>query len=127
MNERVVASLRRSGLQITTDSSADSKQSTKPESGRNPVYMVRYSDSAEPLKCFSKVFNQAPNPTSGFCAVMVCSDADKACPIVQGCAKRIAIRYNDPKSSDGSPAEAATYDERSQQICREMLFAMSHL
>jgi arsenate reductase len=115
MNSRVVESLRRSGFQIEAEN---------PDSD-NPVYVVRYSDRAVPLTCFSKVYSQPPNPTSGYCAVMTCSSADSACPIVPGCDLRAPIRYEDPKVSDGTPEESAVYDERSKQICREMLFAMS--
>lgn len=114
MNPRVVDSLRRSGFQIAaTKTSSD-----------NPVYAVRYSDQCEPLQCFSKVYHQAPNPSEGYCAIMTCSSADQACPIVPGCDLRAPIRYEDPKIADGTPQEASVYDERSRQICREMLYAM---
>ena len=114
MNPRVVDSLRRTGFQVETDS---------PSVG-NPVYQVRYSSKSDPLVCFSKVYDQSPNPTSGYCAVMTCSSADDACPIVPGCELRLPIRYEDPKIADDTPQESATYDERSRQICREMLYAM---
>lgn len=114
MNERVVASLRRAGFEITADA----------DDSANPKYQVRYSTEAEPLVCFSKVYDQPPNPAANYCAVMTCSSADDACPLVPGCELRLPIRYNDPKEADDSPLEAAVYDERSQQICREMLFAM---
>ncbi|KAA5541019.1 protein-tyrosine-phosphatase [Roseiconus nitratireducens] len=114
MNPRVVDSLCRSGFQIQADN---------PRSD-NPTYLVRYSDAAPPLRCFSKVHDQPPNPTSGYAAVMTCSDADQACPVVAGCDLRSPIRYEDPKVADGSPAEADTYDARSRQIAREMFFLM---
>ncbi len=117
MNPRVVDSLRRSGFTVQ----ADDPQAV------NPVYHVRYSDEAEPLRCFSKVFDQSPNPTTGYCAVMTCSSADNACPIVPGCDFRAPIRYEDPKVADGTPEESAIYDERSKQICREMLFVFSEV
>ena len=115
MNPRVVASLKRSGFKIEYDD----------PNSTNPVYAVRYSDDAAPLTCFSKVYDQPPNPTSGYCAIMTCSSADNACPIVPGCALRIPIRYDDPKVADDTPEESAVYDERSRQICRELLFAFS--
>jgi hypothetical protein len=38
-----------------------------------------------------------------------------------------ANKYVDPKVSDNSPKERATYDERSRQIAREMFFLMSQV
>ncbi len=114
MNPRVVDSLRRTGFLIDADDSND----------ENPLYRVKYSDDVGPLECFSKVYDQPPNPTAGYCAVMTCSSADDACPIVPGCKLRLPIRYEDPKVADDSPDESSVYDERSRQICREMLFSM---
>ncbi|MCA9265847.1 MAG: protein-tyrosine-phosphatase [Planctomycetales bacterium] len=113
-NPRSVAALRRAGLDIEShDNEAD-----------NPCYQVRHADGVAAQKCFSKVYDQPPNPTSHYCAIMTCSQADDACPVVRGCDLRAPIRYEDPKIADDTPEEAATYDERARQICREMLFMM---
>jgi arsenate reductase len=116
-NPRTVAALKRCGLRF----------STKEESSANPHYAVAFSDMEPPLICFSKVFNRAPNPSSNYCAVMTCSHADQNCPVAIGCDLRLAMRYEDPKVSDDTPQEAATYDERCAQIAREMLYAMSQV
>lgn len=113
-NPRAVSALQRCGLKIEGD-----------ESISNPRYRVFHSDDRPAQQCFSKIYDQPPNPTSDFCAVMTCSQADDACPIISGCDLRAPIRYADPKAADDTPAEAAAYDERSRQICREMLFMMS--
>jgi hypothetical protein len=113
-NPRAVAALRRAGFEITQASE-----------GENPVYDVRFTDEMEPLRCYSKVHNEPPNPDRGFAAVMTCSDADAACPIVFGAVQRIAITYDDPKTADGTPDEATIYDERCRQIAREMLYVFS--
>jgi protein-tyrosine phosphatase/arsenate reductase len=91
----------------------------------NPVYEVRYGDSATGMEAFSKVYNQAPNPAKDFCAVMTCSHADEACPVVFGAAERVAIPYGDPKKFDGTDQEATAYAERCRQISVEMLYAIS--
>ncbi|MFO0939156.1 MAG: protein-tyrosine-phosphatase [Pirellulales bacterium] len=114
-NPRSVAALKRCGLKIL----ADDDQSS------NPRYSVFYTDSISPLFCFSKVFNESPNPTENYCAIMTCSQADDACPVVMGCDLRVPIRYEDPKVADDTPAESQRYDERSEQICTEMLYMMS--
>ena len=111
-NRRAMAALTRAGLEIQVV-----------EPGLNPVYEVRYAESAPPIRAFSKVYSAPPNPTSDFCAVMTCSDADEACPVVVGADERIAIMYVDPKVSDGTDRETATYDERCAEIAREMLGA----
>jgi arsenate reductase len=56
---------------------------------------------------------------------MTCSHADKNCPTVTGASLRIPITFEDPKAADGTAKEAATYDKRSAQIAREMLYAFS--
>jgi len=115
LNPRAVAALQRCGLKIVADET----------NAVNPRYSVYSSDSSDPQICFSKVYDAAPNPTKGYCAVMTCSQADDACPLVMGCDLRTAIRYEDPKVADDTDCEAQRYDERSAQICGEMLYLMS--
>ena len=114
-NPRTIDALKRSGIRVTVTDDA----------GSNPHYSASFSDYEPPLDCYSKVFNKAPNPMSDYCAVMTCSHADQNCPVAIGCDLRLAIRYEDPKISDDTPLETATYDERCAQIGREMLYAMS--
>ncbi len=113
-NIRTVRALRRAGFSIA--------QST---GGSNPVYLAQYSESRPAAKMYSKRFASAENPQKDFAAVFSCDDAAKRCPVVEGAALRLPILYVDPKVSDNSPAEAATYDERSGQIAREMFYLMS--
>ncbi|MEO1584235.1 MAG: protein-tyrosine-phosphatase [Planctomycetota bacterium] len=113
-NPRAVAAIERAGLGVEAATPAP-----------NPIYLVRYDGEASPLICFSKAYDQPPNPAAGFAAVMVCADADENCPVVFGADARFAIRYVDPKVSDDTDLEAATYDERCAQISREMLYAFS--
>ncbi len=114
-NPRAVAAMQRCGLKIVADDPAAS----------NPRYSVFTSDSATPQVCFSKAYDDAPNPSMGYCAVMTCSQADDACPLVMGCDLRMPIRYEDPKVADDTDLEAQRYDERCAQICGEMLYMMS--
>jgi protein-tyrosine-phosphatase len=115
-NPRAIAAAERAGLQIQ-----------KTEDGKNPRYEVRCQDTEKPLVCFSKVYNEAPNPKQDFCAVMTCSQADASCPVVKGSALRVALFFDDPKVADGTPEESATYDERCRQISREMLYLFSQI
>ena len=79
------------------------------------------------LSCFSKKYGDESNPSEGFGAVMTCSSADRGCPLVYGADARFAIPYVDPKVSDGTDAEAATYDARLEQIGTEMLYLMGQV
>lgn len=114
-NPRAIAALQRAGFDITTLTPEDD----------NPIHLVRYSDHHPPIACFSKAYNHPPNPSANYAAIMVCNTADEACPIVRGCAARFAIQYHDPKAADNTPEEHTTYDQRSNQIAREMLYTMS--
>jgi arsenate reductase (thioredoxin) len=114
-NPNAVAAMRRAGFGISGD-----------ETQKNPQYAASLGQGLENIILFSKKYDDPANPQQGFAAIMVCSDADEACPLIPGAEKRFAICYDDPKASDGTPAEAATYDERCRQIGREMLFAMRH-
>lgn len=111
-NLRAVAALERAGFQVV-----------KPE-GKNPVYEVSLENDHAAERCWSKKYDDAANPQKDFCAVMTCSEADKNCPIVFGALDRISLPYNDPKEADGTPEEAAHYDERCLQIAAEMWYVM---
>jgi protein-tyrosine-phosphatase len=115
-NPRAVAALQRAGFRIDSTAEAD-----------NSVYSVQYTEDVEPMRCFSKVYDQPPNPKRDFCAVMTCSQADEACPLVIGASERIAIPYDDPKAFDGTESESSKYDERCRQIAAEMLYCFSQV
>lgn len=107
------AGLQRCGLLVDADAAA-----------ANPRYRVRFRHDGPPEVCFSKHFDDPTNPAVRFAAVMTCSQADEACPVIENCALRVAITYEDPKAADGTPRERAAYDERTRQISREMLYVM---
>ncbi len=112
-NPRAVAAIKRAGLKVENPG------------GENPHYLIRFSDEASPILCFSKKYDHQDNPSSNFVAVMTCSHADENCPFIPGANFRVAIPYIDPKESDGSDQETQTYDERNRQIATEMLYMMS--
>ena len=115
-NPRAVAVMQRAGFVIE-----------KTTGGDNPVYTVRYGDVAPAMEAFSKVYNDPPNPSEDYCAVMTCSQADANCPIVHGAAERVSIPFGDPKDFDGTDRETAKYDERCRQISVEMLYVFSRV
>lgn len=110
-----IAALERAGFEI------------KASDGTNPKYSVRFSDKVDPLVCFSKKYDEEPNPQKYFAAIMTCSEADQECPLIFGASERIKLLYEDPKIADGTPKEAARYDERCRQIASEMLYVFSSI
>ncbi|HKQ40716.1 MAG TPA: protein-tyrosine-phosphatase, partial [Verrucomicrobiae bacterium] len=115
-NIRTVKTLRRAGFSI-----ADST------GGTNPVYIAQITESGPGLRLFSKVYSHPDNPQKDFAVLMCCDQADAGCPFVPGAVARFAIHYVDPKATDNTEAESATYDERSRQIAREMFYMISQV
>lgn len=113
-NPRSIKAIRDFGFKVDQINEAD-----------NPVYLIYYSHEKEPLKCFSKIYNDRFNPQKDFTAIMTCSNADENCPIVFGAEKRFPIKYDDPKEFDNTELEELKYFERFVQIGIEMLFAFS--
>ena len=93
--------------------------------GNNPTYQVFHDENLEPSICFSKVYDNATNPPSGFAAIMTCSDAEENCPFIPGVELRIGTTYDDPKAFDNTPQQDEKYDERCRQIGRETLYVFS--
>ena len=113
-NIRAVDALRHIGFDIRTENpNAD-----------NPNYDIQWQTNTPPYRTFSKKYDTPPNPTTQFAAIMVCTQADEGCPLVQGCDFRLALPFDDPKAFDNTPLEAAKYTERARQIGREMLFVL---
>lgn len=95
--------------------------------GTNPVQSIKYNNDKHPIIGFSKTFDDAFNPQSGFAAVMTCSSADKGCPFIAGAEKRIPMTFEDPKAFDNTPQQAEKYEERSIQIATELKYVFSLL
>lgn len=115
-NPSAVKALKKAGFKISIE-----------KEGKNPEYNVKFDKKAKPLICFSKVYNHKKNPAEGFVAVMTCSDADEACPVVTGADYRTTIKYEDPKIFDGTDQQENAYWERSLEIGREMFFVLGQV
>lgn len=107
-NERAVNAIKRDGFKLIQ------------KGEENPVYFVLHGEESEPIITFSKVYDDAINPNSGFAAVMTCDHADENCPFIPGAEKRIPLRFEDPKAFDGTDLEGKMYTERSHQIAAEL-------
>lgn len=114
-NPAAVQALERAGFKVEKQEEA------------NPRYRLFFDDEHAPMICFSKTYSDPVNPSTGFAAIMTCSDADANCPFVPGAEFRIPITYADPKEADGTPDEKAVYDKRCRQIAAEMFYMISNV
>lgn len=115
-NPRAVEAARNAGFIIESESESN-----------NPIYLVHFSNNKDPLKCFSKIYNDDFNPHEKFAAIMTCNNADENCPIVFGSEARFPIRYDDPKEFDDTELESEKYKERFEQIGIEMIYVFSQI
>ena len=115
-NPRTIDALERNGWKIK-----------RPESvSGNPQYECTFAN-VKTVRLWSKAFGDPSLPSARIVALMCCDEADKACPMVPGALARVALHYVDPKVSDGTAQEAATYDKRCQQIAAEMFYLIRQL
>ena len=115
-NERAVASIVRSGFEISS------------EGGYNPIYSVLYEKNMRNvIKCFSKLYDDTVNKSETFAAIMTCSSADQGCPFIVGADVRLPIRYEDPKAFDGTDLMNEKYAERSLEIASEIFYVFSNV
>ncbi|WP_020530412.1 hypothetical protein [Flexithrix dorotheae] len=114
-NPHAIAALERAGFTIHYNKNVDNPVvSVTP--GKYPVWKMK-----------SKVYTHKINPTSDFAAIMVCSDADKSCPVVSGATGRFSLPFKDPRYYDGTPSQDLKYDETVQEIGKEMFFLADHI
>lgn len=116
MFPKVAETLEKQGFQIQKISETE-----------NPVYAVKFSENCHPVIGFSKKYDDVFNPETGFAAIMTCSNADQGCPFIAGAEKRIPVKFEDPKTSDGTPEMDETYFRRSFEIASEMYYVFSKI
>jgi len=119
-NSRTIATLKQIGLAIESTG----KEAPRGKSGQeNLIHRVQWGKGLEALE-FSKRYTDDYNPKTGFAAILVCSEADASCPVVEGASVRISAPYIDPRVYDGAEFEAGKYAERRDDIGRFMLSAV---
>jgi hypothetical protein len=119
-NPRTAAALQAIGFEVEPTGKEAKRGEPKTE---NPIYRVSWGEGFETHE-FSKHYADAANPQEGFAALMVCGEADAACPYVKGATLRVSMPYLDPKIYDDGAYEAAKYSERRDDIGRLMLSVM---
>ena len=94
---------------------------------KNPVYSIKSGLNQSPIIGFSKRFDHPFNPKNDFAAILTCSEADEACPLVKGADTRIPITFEDPKAFDNTLKQQEKYKERSLQIAAELKYVFSNI
>lgn len=110
---QVIRELERSGFEVEDDGE---------ESGE---WILSIGEEDELIVLHSKTIDDPENPANGFAAVMVCDEA--GCPLVPNADQRFILTYRDPKASDGTPGQDATYRERSEEIATDMRWLMGRI
>lgn len=114
-NPNAIHALRDLGFEITKMDTTD-----------NSRYDVGFGGPKSSI-CFSKVYDDASNPTSNFAAIMTCGDAEENCPFIPGVELRIGTTYDDPKMFDGTGLQDEKYKERALQIGLETMYVFSQI
>ncbi len=119
-NTRTINTLKEIGFEIVATGEEAERGDVKTA---NPKYRVTWGTGMETLE-FSKRYSDESNPAAGFAAVMVCTEADDACPSVRGASLRLSMPFLDPKSYDDSQYEKIKYAERRDDIGRVFMAAL---
>jgi hypothetical protein len=119
-NPRTITALKKIGVEI--EPTGQEAPRGEPKTA-NPTYVIRWGTCMEATE-FSKTYFDASNPQRGFAALMVCGEADAACPVVRGAAVRISMPYLDPKIYDDGAYDTLKYSERRDDVGRLMLCVM---
>ncbi len=120
-NKRTIATLKEIGFQIEPTGEEAMRGDPKTP---NAIFRVLWGKGLE-AKEFSKSFKDPSNPSSGFAAIMVCTEADAECPVVPGASLRVAMTFVDPKLYDDGPFERGKYAERRDDVGRTFLAVMA--
>ncbi len=90
-------------------------------SHQNPRYTISFDKKKKKILGYSKLYNDTIN-IEPFIAITTCNNADKNCPFIPNASHRFNMPFIDPKASDGSEKQEATYLKTNMQIAREIYF-----
>lgn len=95
-------------------------------SHQNPKYLISFKGSSNTIFGFSKRFDDVTNKQP-FIAITTCNNADKNCPFIPTAIERFHLPFVDPKASDDTPEQTATYLKTNEQIAAEVYFIFSEV
>lgn len=116
-NPRAIRAIKEIGFKVLCED----------EKVENPVYQITWLENGTAYQAFSKRYDVSPNPQEDFGAILVCSEADEACPVVLGSDFRLALPYKDPKAFDDTDLESEKYRNKCFEIGREMFYVLQQV
>lgn len=90
-------------------------------SHQNPVYQVSFEGTDDFILGFSKTFDHSINQ-SPYIAITTCNSADQNCPYIAEATHRFHLPYIDPKASDNTPEQEASYLKTNGMVASEIYF-----
>lgn len=91
----------------------------------NPLYI--YQENFQDLYYYSKSYEEELIVYDKKIVVTVCDDASENCPVIPGTFDRFHLNFKDPKHSDNSPQEEATYRNKIIEIGSEMYWLVTQI
>ncbi len=95
-------------------------------SHQNPKYEINFEGSSKTIVGFSKVFDDTHNKQP-FIAITTCNHADENCPFIPSAIHRFHLPFVDPKASDETTAQEATYLKTNAEIAAQIFFIFSEV
>jgi hypothetical protein len=92
----------------------------RPFEGKTLFYSIKYGADAHPIIGFSKTYDDSFNPQSAFAAILTCSQADGACPLLL-VLKRIPITFEDQKHLIIHPNKKKNIEKGASKSLRSFL------
>ena len=95
-------------------------------SHQNPKYSISYEGTSKSILGYSKRYDNEENKNP-FIAITTCNNADTNCPFIPEASLRFHLPFVDPKSSDETDLQDATYLKTNQQIAAEIYYIFSEI
>ena len=88
-------------------------------SHQNPKYSVGFKGTDKTILGFSKKYDDDTNEYP-YIAITTCGHADENCPFIPDAIHRFHLPFTDPKASDNTPEQEATYLATNKLIAGEI-------
>ncbi|MDB4065087.1 hypothetical protein OAB17_05210 [Flavobacteriaceae bacterium] len=114
------------GNTVKTLTEVGFKFDIKEFSHTNPTYRISFDENKSSLLGFSKIYDDDENKTP-YIVLTTCNNADENCPFIPEASARFHLPYTDPKHSDDSTKQDATYLQTSKIIAAEIYFLFNEI
>ena len=85
-------------------------------------YEIKYTYNLEPIRIWSKKYNEKGQPTINFASIVVCANADINLPVIKGTNFRTSLHYFDPKAYQNTAEVMDQYKEKCRNVALEMFY-----